>query len=193
MKISKGPTTLLFPCPVALITCGNVEGRDNIITLAWIGVSCSDPPTIGIGVRPSRYSKELIERSGEFVVNIPTEDLVARTDFCGMVSGRDVDKWEATGFTREPAKRVRAPMIRECPVNLECVLKESVNLGSHRLYLGEVVDTHIDEGVLNEKGLIDYAKATPFVYNAREYWNLGRRIGTYGFAKDTKEFAGELR
>jgi flavin reductase (DIM6/NTAB) family NADH-FMN oxidoreductase RutF len=190
MKISKGPTTFLFPCPVALVTCRDDAGRDNIITLAWIGVTCSDPPTIGIGVRPSRYSRELIEQSGEFVVNIPTEDLLARTDYCGMISGRVVDKWAATGFTREPARRVRAPMIRECPVNLECIVKESVDLGSHRLYLGEVVDTHIDEGVLDEKRLIDYAKAAPIVYNAREYWSLGRQIGTYGFAKDAKEFAG---
>jgi flavin reductase (DIM6/NTAB) family NADH-FMN oxidoreductase RutF len=190
MKVSKGPTTLLFPCPVALITCRDDEGRDDIITLAWVGVACSDPPTIGIGIRTSRYSRELIEQSGEFVVNIPTEDQLARTDFCGMISGRDADKWDVTGFTRESARKVRAPMIRECPVNLECVVKESVELGSHRLYLGEVVDTHIDEDVLNAERRIDYAKVAPIVYNAREYWSLGRRIGTYGFAKDTKTFAG---
>jgi len=190
MKVSKGPTTLLFPCPVALVTCRDAEGRDNVITLAWIGVACSDPPTIGIGVRPSRYSRELIEHSGQFVVNIPSEAQLARTDFCGMVSGRDTDKWAVTGFTREPARKVQAPMIRECPVNLECVVKDCVDLGSHRLYLGEVVDTHIDEDVLDAEGLIDYAKAAPIVYNAREYWNLGRRIGTYGFAKDAREFAG---
>jgi len=183
MKVKKSPWTALFPCPVVLVTCVDSKRKPNIITLAWVGTACSDPPILGLGIRPSRYSHELIEGSGEFVVNIPTRDILKETDFCGMVSGRDVDKFSQTGLTPEPAERVKPPLIKECPVNIECVVRKKIPLGVHHLILGEIVCVHVDQDILNEKGRIDFNEAASFVYNQGEYWSLNRKIGTYGFSK----------
>ena len=183
MKVKKSPWTALFPCPVALVTCIDSNRKPNIITLAWVGVVCSDPPTLGLGIRPHRYSYGLIEDSGEFVVNIPTVEILKEADFCGMVSGRDVDKFSETGLTPEPAEKVKPPLIRECPVNIECVVKKKVPLGVHDLFLGEIVRVHVDQDILNEKGRIDFTKVAPFVYNQGEYWSLHRKIGVHGFSK----------
>jgi flavin reductase (DIM6/NTAB) family NADH-FMN oxidoreductase RutF len=174
----------MYPCPVALVTCSDKEGRDNIITLAWVGVFCSDPPKIGIGVRHTRYSAELINASGEFVINVPDDSLLEASDYCGNVSGRDVDKFNKTGLTREPAAKVKAPLIKECPLNLECVVREQLDLGSHRLYVGEVVETHVDQRILGKEGNIDIGKASPIVYNLGEYWTRGKKKESSGFAKE---------
>jgi len=186
MKVSEVPTStpLMYPYPVSLVTCVDAKGHDNIITVAWIGVLCSEPPKIGIGIRKLRYSLGLIEQSGEFVVNIPNDKLVEQSDYCGFVSGKDVDKFKKTGLTREPAKKVRAPLIKECPVNLECVVREKLDLGSHILFVGEVVKTNVDESVLDAKGKIDFVKATPFIFNDGEYWGIGKKIGFNGYAKN---------
>lgn len=184
MKVKKSPWTALFPCPVVLVTCIDSNGKPNIITLAWVGTVCSDPPTLGLGIRPHRHSYGLIEASGEFVVNIPTSDILEKTDFCGMVSGRDIDKFSETGLTPEPAERVKPPLIRECPVNIECVVKKKIPVGAHHLFLGEIVSVHVDKEILNEKGRINFDKISPFVYNQGEYWSLHRRIGIYGFSKN---------
>jgi flavin reductase (DIM6/NTAB) family NADH-FMN oxidoreductase RutF len=184
MKVKKSPRTALFPCPVVLVTSVGSEGKPNIITLAWAGIVCSDPPTIGVGIRPHRHSYSLIEESREFVVNIPTTRILEQTDLCGVVSGKDVDKFSATGLTPEPAEEVRPPLIRECPVNIECIVKEKVPLGVHHLLLGEVVCVHIDEEILDEDGRIDFTKASPFVYNQGEYWSLHQKIGVHGFTKE---------
>ena len=183
MKVKKSPYAALFPCSVVLVTCVDSEGKPNIITLAWAGTVCSDPPTIGLGIRPRRHSYGLIEGSGEFVVNIPTKDILQETDFCGVVSGKDVDKFSVTGFTAEPAETVRPPLIRECPVNIECVLRKKIPIGVHHLFLGEIVSVHVDENILDEKGEIDFSKVSPFVYNQGEYWDLRQKIGVYGFSK----------
>ena len=187
MKTTKGPTTLFYPCPAALVTCSDETGKDDIVTLAWIGVANSTPPIIAAGIRPTRYSASLIDRTGEFVVNIPSVELLEVTDYCGSVSGAEVTKFEATGLTREKASQVKAPLIKECPVNLECRVKQKLVLGSHQLYLGEVLETHVDQNVLNSDGNIDYAKAQPFVYNTREYWNLGKKMQVHGFSKTVKQ------
>ncbi|MDH5771295.1 MAG: flavin reductase family protein [Candidatus Bathyarchaeota archaeon] len=183
MKVRKSPWTALFPCPVVLVTCVDSDGKPNIITLAWAGVVCSDPPVLGLGIRPHRHSYGLIEDAGEFVVNIPTTEILEETDFCGMVSGRDVDKFSETGLTAEPAKEVKPPLIRECPVNIECVLKKKIPLGVHHLFLGEVVRVHVDQDVLDKNGRIDFTKVSPFVYNQGEYWSLYQKIGVHGFSK----------
>ena len=183
MKVRKSPWTALFPCPVVLVTCVDSDGKPNIITLAWAGVVCSDPPVLGLGIRPHRHSYGLIEDAGEFVVNIPTTEILEETDFCGMVSGRDVDKFSETGLTAEPAKEVKPPLIRECPVNIECVLKKKIPLGVHHLFLGEVVRVHVDQTVLDKNGRIDFTKVSPFVYNQGEYWSLYQKIGVHGFSK----------
>ena len=185
MKVSRAPKALplMYPCPVTLVTCVNEKGRDNIITVSWIGVLCSDPPKIGIGIHKDHYSRGMIEESGEFVVNIPDDTLLEKADYCGIVSGKDVDKFSKVGLTREPAKIVRAPLIRECPVNLECVVRERLDLGSHKLYVGEVVVTNVDKGVMDAKGNIDFARAAPFVWNDFEYWGIGKKKGRLGLAK----------
>jgi flavin reductase (DIM6/NTAB) family NADH-FMN oxidoreductase RutF len=180
-KIKKRPSTYLYPAPVILATCG--AEKPNIITLAWVGTVCSDPPTVAIGVRPSRHSHALIEESGEFVINLPGEDLLEVTDHCGQVSGRDIDKFAAFGLTAEPASEVKAPLIGECPVNLECRVTHKLPLGAHDLFLGEIVAVHVEEAVLDEGGRrIDYGKARPFVLAFAEYWGLGEAKGAYGFS-----------
>lgn len=187
MKIKKKPHTALFPCPVVLVTCIDSTGEPNIITLAWAGTVCSEPPTIGLGIRPSRYSHKLIENSKEFVVNIPTTKIIRETDYCGVTSGKDVDKFSKTKLTQEPADKVKPPLIRECPVNMECILKNKLPLGAHDLFIGEIIQVHIDQDILDEKGNVDFTKADPFTYNQGEYWSLHKKLGKYGFSKQKKE------
>ena len=177
VKVKRKPTELLYPCPITLVTSVDKEGKPNIIPIAWVGVACRDPPIIGIAMRPSRHSDQLISQTKEFVVNIPTIDLLWETDYCGKVSGRDHDKFLETKLTPVASKKVKPPLIGECPVNLECVLRQTVKLGTHDLFLGEVVAVHVDESILGEDGKIDFSKARPIVYNRGEYWSLGERVG----------------
>lgn len=180
-KISKRPSTYLYPVPVVLVTCGTT--KPNIITLAWVGTICSDPPMVGLGVRPERYSYGLIEESGEFVINIPGEDLLEVTDRCGHTSGRDIDKFSAFGLSPQAASEVKTPLIAECPVNMECKVAQRIALGAHTLFLGEIVAVHVDEAVLDEKGRrVDYDKAKPFMLAFAEYRGLGQVIGSYGYS-----------
>jgi flavin reductase (DIM6/NTAB) family NADH-FMN oxidoreductase RutF len=183
MKIKKKPFTALFPCPVVLVTCVDSTGEPNIITLAWVGTVCSEPPTIALGIRPTRYSHKLIKNTKEFVVNIPTSEILKETDYCGVTSGREIDKFLETKLTQDPADKVRSPLICECPVNIECKLKDRIPLGAHDLFLGEIVQVHIDQQILDEKGNIDFTKADPFTYNQGEYWSLNKKLGSYGFSK----------
>jgi flavin reductase (DIM6/NTAB) family NADH-FMN oxidoreductase RutF len=182
-KMELKPKTLLYPAPVALVTCVEMSGKPNIITIAWAGIVCSEPPMVSIALRPHRYSHPLIVSSGEFVVNIPGEDLLRQSDGCGMVSGRDVDKFEKFGLTPEPGSKTRVPLIKECPVSLECKVTRRLSLGTHDLFIGEILAVHIEEGVLDEKGSIDFAKAKPITFNSAQYWNLKEKIGHYGFTK----------
>lgn len=175
------PATFLYPLPVVLVSCG-VGDEANIITLSWVGTVCSTPPQIGISVRPSRHSHRLIRDVGEFVVNLPTVNLAWQADYCGRVSGKDEDKWAACGFTRVKASHVKVPLIAECPVNIECVLRHTISLGSHDLFIGEVVAAHIDEAVLDEKGRLDFARLAPFLYTGRDYWKLGDLLHPVGFS-----------
>ena len=187
MKIRKGPTTLFYPCPKVLVTCIDGTGKDDIVTLAWVGVANSVPPMIAAGIRPSRHSSALIDETGEFVVNIPSVGLLEKTDYYGSVSGKDVVKFESAHLTRETASQVRAPMIKECQVNLECRVRHKLVLGSHQLYIGEVLETHVDQDILNSEGNIDYNKSQPFMYNTREYWGLGKKLQIHGFSKLVKQ------
>ena len=183
MKVRKNPYAALFPCPVVLVTCVDSAGKPNSITLAWAGTVCSEPPMVGLGIRPSRYSHKLIEESREFVVNIPSAEIVRETDYCGVTSGRDVDKFAETKLTAEQADKVKAPLIRECPVNIECTLRQVIPLSAHDLFIGEIVQVHIDQAVLYKKGNIKIRKAAPFTYNLGEYWSLHKKLGTYGYTK----------
>ncbi|MEJ2280387.1 MAG: flavin reductase family protein [Candidatus Bathyarchaeota archaeon] len=183
MKTKKNPWTALFPCPVVLVTCLDNEGNPNIITLAWVGTVCSEPPIIAMGIRPTRYSYGLIKSNKEFVVNIPTTKILRESDYCGVSSGKNVEKFSETKLTKQKAENVKSPLIKECPVNIECKLKEVIPLGAHDLFLGEIVQVHVDNEILDEKGNIDFKKADPFVFNQGEYWNINKKLGNYGFSK----------
>ncbi|HEC35351.1 MAG TPA: flavin reductase family protein [Anaerolineae bacterium] len=181
-KITKKPATVLYPLPAVLVSCGTGQ-RINIITLAWVGTLCSEPPLVGIGVRPGRHSHGLIKQTGEFVINLPGAEQARSVDYCGMVSGRDEDKWAACGFTPAPAAEVQVPLIAECPVNIECRVQQTLSLGSHDLFVGEVVAVQVDEGVLDERGRIDFAKARPFAFLNGEYRQVGELLGTFGYSE----------
>lgn len=178
MKVTKPGSTVLYPVPAVLVSCG-VE-KPNIITLAWVGTVCSDPPAVSIGVRRERFSHALIAETGEFVVNLPRADQVDAVDYCGQVSGRDVDKWAMCGLTPAPASKVRVPLIAECPVALECRVTQKLTLGSHDLFVGEVLAVQLDEAALDEKGRLDYDKARPLAYVGGYYWQLGEVLGRFG-------------
>jgi flavin reductase (DIM6/NTAB) family NADH-FMN oxidoreductase RutF len=178
MKVVKPGATVLYPVPAVLVSCGVT--RPNIITLAWVGIVCSDPPAIGISLRPERYSHALIVECGEFVVNLPRADQVGVVDYCGQTSGRTVDKWAACGLTPAPASKVRTPLIAECPIALECRVVHRLALGTHDLFVGEVVAVQADEQVLNARGALDYQRADLLAYVGGTYWRLGDRLGRYG-------------
>ncbi len=178
-------SSALLVTPVVLVTCREESGKGNIITLAWVGVASSDPPMISIAIRPERHSHPIVKKSGEFAVNVPAMSILKEMDFCGVASGKKVDKFAATKLTPVPAAKIKAPLIKECPINLECVVKQVISLGSHDLFLGEVVAAHIDDEIRDDKGKIDGRKFDPFVFiaGAGEYWNLAGRVGGYGFTK----------
>lgn len=186
-KIIKPGTTGIYPAPTVLVTCVGKDNRPNIITLAWVGVVCSEPPMVGIAIRPSRHSHGLIVESGEFVVNMPTEDILPQTDYCGIVSGRDVDKFAKTGLTQIPASQVKAPVIKECPVSLECRTTQIINLGTHDLIIGEVLATLIDEELLDErwniKDILDL-KSVAYSPLTANYLSMGEVIGRYGYSRE---------
>ena len=178
------PQTMLFPLPAVMVSCQKRGEKPNIITLAWVGVVCSEPPMVGIAVRKNRFSWDLICQSKAFVVNVPKGDLLKATDFCGTHSGKDVDKFAEAKLTAEPCAKTGAPLIKECPVNLECELREMVDLGSHTLFIGEIVATHIDSEFLDEKGQPDVEKMKLFCYcpGAHQYRAIGDVLATYGRA-----------
>lgn len=180
-KVAIKPGTYLYPVPAVMVTCGPRE-KPNIITLAWVGTVCSDPPMLGISIRPSRYSNELIKQQSAFAVNLPTVGLVRVTDYCGSVSGHKVDKFAATGLTPVPAKAIDTVIIDECPVNIECQVSKVLPLGAHDLFLGKVVAVQVDESIVNEVGDMDLAKADLFAYSGGRYWSLGQLLGTHGFS-----------
>lgn len=184
-KKSLPPTTMLFPTPVVLVTCIDESGKPNIITLAWVGVVNSEPPMVGISIRLDRYSHNCVKRTKEFVVNLPSAEMVRKVDACGVLSGKEINKFASMGWNAIPAQKVKPPLIEECVVHMECEVKEVISLGSHDLFLGQIIALHVKEGIQKEKGRIDIMKVLPMVYcpGAHEYWDLGKCIGHYGFTK----------
>lgn len=175
------PSEALYPVPVVLVSCGSAENA-NVITVAWCGVVCSKPPLLSISIRPSRHSNKLIREVNDFVVNMPTEELIKNVDLCGTTSGADRDKFSLCNFTKIPSKKITSVMIEECPVNIECKLNSVTKLGTHDMFIGEVVTVHVDKSILSSDGGVDYKKAKPIVYNQGEYWGMGEKIGSYGFS-----------
>ena len=169
MKRSIGISERMYPNPAVMVSC-SIDKRDNIITLAWVGTVCSKPPMISISIRPSRYSHEIISKSKEFVINIPTPELTGVCDLCGTRSGRDIDKFKETGLTREKGSAVSTPIIKECPVNIECQVRQIISLGTHDLFIGEVVSVDADEEVIYPDGEIDYDKISMVSYLMNNYF-----------------------
>lgn len=181
-KQSWKPGNMLYPLPVVMVSAADKEGRDDIITVAWAGTVCTNPPMVSISIRPERYSYHMIRETGEFVINLTTEELAFATDYCGVKSGRDVDKFKETGLTREKAEKVKAPMIAEAPVSIECKVKEIRELGSHHMFIAQVAAVHADEKYMDEKNWFDLNRARPIVYSHGEYLGTGKKLGTFGYS-----------
>lgn len=179
-QVWKG-STLLNPEPPVLVSCGSPE-KPNLITVGWCGTICTQPPMVSISVRPERYSHHLIQESGEFVINLPTESLTRAVDWCGVKSGRDVDKFAAMHLSALPAAQVGTVLLEQSPVNLECKVTQSIPLGSHDLFLAEVVAVDVDESLLDETGKLCLNRAKLIVYSHGDYLALGRRLGRFGYS-----------
>lgn len=181
------PGNMLYPLPAVMVSVTDGKGEDDIITVAWTGTICTNPPMVYISVRPERHSYHMIKETGEFVINLTTEKLAKATDFCGVRSGRDVDKFKETGLTREKADIVSAPMIQESPVSIECKVKEIKELGSHHMFLADVVAVHADEHYMDENNRFDLNLAKPLVYLHGEYMGTGKQLGTFGYSVKKKK------
>ena len=180
------PGTMVYPAPAAMISVADAEGNTNIITAAWTGNICSDPPMAYVSIRPERFSYHMVEDTGCFVINLTTKKLARATDYCGVRSGRNEDKWESAGLTPEPADFVKAPLIKECPVNIECQVAGQIELGSHTMFIGKVLAVHVDEAYMDKNGRFDLAASGLMAYAHGEYLELGKRIGTFGFSVKKK-------
>lgn len=181
-KRAMKPGTMLNPLPVVMVSCGN-DSEKNIITIAWTGIINSEPPITYVSVRKSRHSHQLINESGEFVINLTTENLAKVTDFCGVKSGRDLDKFKETGLHAEKAEIVSCPMICESPVNLECKVIEVKEYPSHDMFIAEIVKVHADEKLFDEKGRICLDEAGMLSYSHGEYFGLKRQpLGKFGYS-----------
>jgi len=179
-------SALLAPVPAALVTCGTPE-KPNVLTIGWTGIVCTRPPMTYISVRPERFSHDIIRDSGEFVINLTTSAMVKTVDFCGVRSGRDIDKFAVCGLHTAPAEKVGVPLIEECPVSLECRVTESKLLGSHTMFLAEIVGIDVDERYIDSKGKLNLQQCGLAAYAHGEYFALGRKLGDFGFSVRRKK------
>ena len=182
------PGNMVYPLPAVMVSCADKEGHDNIITIAWTGTICTNPAMLYISVRPTRYSYHLIRESGEFVVNLTTKDLVKATDWCGVRSGRDVDKWSEMHLTRGNAQTlIYAPIIEESPVNIECQVVKDEELGSHHMFLAKVTGVQVDDRFMQDNGKFALNKTGLLAYSHGEYFDLGKSLGTFGYSVKKKK------
>lgn len=184
-KISWKPSTLEAPLPPALITCGTME-KSNIITIAWTGIVNTIPPMTYISVRPERYSYEIIKETGEFVINLTTARLARAADWCGARTGAKYDKFKEMGLEKEPVTHLSCPAIAQSPLNLECRVKEIIKLGSHDMFLSEIVGINVDQGLLDENERLRLDKASLVAFAHGEYFELGKKLGSFGFSVKKK-------
>ncbi len=194
MKRRLGPSDILFPVPAALVASGSMK-KPNLLAVAWVGMMASKPPILAISLKKPRYSLAIIRASGEFTINIPSARHFRETDYCGLISGRKRQKFEDCGFTAIQAALVKAPLVEQCPFNLECRVVREVEFGDWIVLFAEIIETHVDEDKIDaETGRIDVSKIDPLVYCAtiREYWNLGNRLG-FGFKAGKELFRGDVR
>lgn len=176
------PGNMLYPLPVVMVSVAGKNGEKNILTIAWTGTICSDPPMVSISVRPERHSYQMIKETGEFVINLVNKKLVYATDYCGVKSGRDLDKFKEMNLTAVQGDVVNAPLILESPVNIECKVTQVIPLGSHDMFLANVVAVHADEEYMDEKSKFHLDKAEPVVYSHGSYFQMGEQLGTFGYS-----------
>ena len=182
------PGNMVYPLPAVMVSTADTKGNDNIITVAWTGTVCTNPAMLYISVRPERYSYHLLRESGEFVVNLTTEKLAKATDWCGVRSGKDVDKWTKMHLTKGAAEKLRyAPTIQESPVNIECKVTEVHELGSHHMFLARVEAVQVDESYMNETGKFELNDTQLLAYSHGEYYTLGKKLGTFGYSVRKKK------
>lgn len=187
MKQQWRPGTMLYPLPAVLITCGPSVEDSNMITVAWTGTICSDPAMLSISVRPERYSHIMIKETMEFTVNLTTEAMCRATDWAGVRSGRDYNKWKETGLTPEPGVKVGCPSIKESPLSIECVVRQIIPLGSHDMFIAEVVNVLADDKYIDpDTGAFHLDKAGLMAYSHGAYFKLGDKLGTFGFSVKKK-------
>lgn len=191
-KVMWKPGTFLYPLPAVMVSCGTME-KSNIITVAWTGILNTNPATVYISVRPTRYSYNLIKEQGEFVINLTTEELAYATDWCGVKSGKDVDKFKTMNLTKQRANFVKCPMIGEAPVSVECRVKEIREFGSHHTFIAEVLAINADEKYIDENGAFDISKCNLMAYSNGHYYSLGKKIGRFGFSVEKKKRVNKNR
>lgn len=186
-KLDFKPGNMLFPLPAVLVSVRDRQGNDNLITIAWTGTVCTNPPMLYISVRPERHSYQALVDTGEFVVNLTTRELARATDYCGARSGRDHDKWTEMGLTKTEAVKVNVASLAESPVNIECRVREEIPLGSHHMFIADVVHVTVDEDYMDEKGSFHLEEADPIAYSHGTYFELGDAIGTFGYSVRKKK------
>ena len=181
--------TLLAPVPPALVSCGGGELPDNVLTVAWTGILNSDPAKTYVSIRPSRFSHGLIRQNGEFVINVAPSKLVRSVDRAGVITGKDIDKFEACGLRRTPSVAVSCPTVADCPIALECKVTDVVSLGTHDMFIADIVAVTVDDSVIDEEGKLRIEKAGLMTYAHGTYFELGKKIGTFGFSVRKKKKA----
>ena len=186
MKQTWRAGNMLYPVPAVMVSCARDGEKPNIITVAWAGTICSDPAMVSISVRKERYSHDIIKETGEFVINLTTGKLARATDYCGVRSGRDVDKFKDMHLTPEASEKVKVPGIAESPVCIECKVKQVMELGSHDMFIAEVQAVRVDESLLDSKGTLQLAKADLMAYSHGSYYELGKNLGKFGFSVKKK-------
>jgi len=187
MRVDWKPGTMIYPLPAVLISCGNIESEYNLFTVAWTGTICSNPPMCYISVRPERYSYDIIKKNMEFVINLTTKDLAFPTDWCGVRSGRDYRKFEEMKLTPGKCSFVKAPLVEESPLCIECRVKEIISLGSHDMFIADVVNIRVDDKYMMENGKFDLTGSNPLVYVHGGYFELGDKIGKFGWSVEKKK------
>lgn len=181
-RVEFKPGNMLYPIPAVLISVADGKGNDNMFTVAWAGTICSDPPMVSISVRKSRYSYDMIKDTGEFVINLTTKDLAFATDYAGVKSGRDVNKWAELKLTKVKSLKVSAPSIEECPVSIECKVREIKELGTHDMFIADVVAVTANDKYMDETGKFHFMDSNPLAYSHGEYYTLGEKIGKFGYS-----------
>lgn len=185
-KLKWKPGTMVYPLPPVMVSCGDMK-NSNILTVAWTGILCTDPAITYVSIRKERFSYDIIKSNGEFVINLANKDLARTVDFCGVKSGKNINKFEECNLTKELATEINCPMIKECPINIECKVKELKELGTHDMFIAEILAVNVDDKYLDETGRFDMEACKLLAYCHGQYYSLGERLGKFGFSVEKKK------